>query len=970
MKSTDKSCKELQNLLLNAEKLHFEQGECISRPDIFPEKVFYIKSGIVRVLTMSLEGKGPITIHKLNTGDWIGLTNLIFGKPCEWTSATDNVEVLALDAPDTAQKIWSNNSLLDEILSQYHPAMITEAVKSWIVKWPSRPKSPDSFIFNILNDKSTRLDKCQESQHLENRVRIICNHSGITNKTGDCLDKEWTIGSVDSNIRNIPLILSFNAQLIRSNARVNKPKTTFKENQFSPNNDNSIVSPDAYTLGIRTYEKAELSERFIELKAKRGIDSRVAVMEMIAKSTNTPFKKDQVRKSFRIFAERNKPLNIQLLAQCCTMMGLDSRPISIRLPDIRKVRPPFLLIHNSEPLVVYEIRGSKAVCGDGISKLTTISIEELSDESNRLNFVKVQKSEHTASDRFSWNWVWSIVKNYRRSLLLVIVISLVAQLFSLGTPLLLQQLIDKVLSQGNLSSLNSLAALMIIFALFSSILSALRQFLFVDTTDRIDLTFGSSIINRMLQLKLSFFEQRPVGELSQRIGEMNTIRGFLTGTAITTFLDLVFSTIYLMVMLSYSPSLTAIALSTFPVYLIITFFVAPLYRDLLRKRANAQALTQAHLIETLGGIQTVKAQHGELRARWKWQTRYQNFVEQGYKSTVVGTITGQIGSFLNTLSGLLILWAGLAMVLRGEFTLGQLLAFRIFAGYVTGPLLRISNLWQGIQKVNISMERLGDVVNQPTEAGEFDDEQISLPPITGNVAFERVSFSFPTSKELQLKDISLEINSGEFVGIVGLSGSGKSTLMKLLARLYPPNEGRVLIDETDINKVQLNSLRSQIGLVPQDSTLFEGSISDNIAMNDPNIDSEEIVQAAKLACAHDFIMNLPQGYATRVSEKGANFSGGQRQRIAIARMILEKPSLLIMDEATSALDADTERRVSRNLMDIMKGKTVLFVTHRLATVMRADKIVVMDQGQVAEVGSPKDLIDKRGIFSTLWDQQS
>ena len=377
-------------------------------------------------------------------------------------------------------------------------------------------------------------------------------------------------------------------------------------------------------------------------------------------------------------------------------------------------------------MIVYEVISDQVVCGDGRSKLTQLPLEDFTDESNRLNFVSVQKSHHAASDRFSWDWVLSIVKKYRSSLILVVVISLVAQLFALGTPLLLQQLIDKVLSQGNLSSLNSLAALMIIFALFNSILTALRQFLFVDTTDRIDLTFGSSIINRMLQLKLSFFEQRPIGELSQRIGEMNTIRSFLTGTAITTFLDLVFSTIYLMVMLSYSPGLTAIALSTFPIYLAITFFVAPLYRDLLRKRANAQALTQAHLIETLGGIQTVKAQHGELRARWKWQHRYQNFVEQGYNSTVVGTITGQIGGFLNTLSGLLILWAGLSMVLKGEFTLGQLLAFRIFAGYVTGPLLRISNLWQGIQKVNISMERLADVVNQPTEAGEFDDEQISL----------------------------------------------------------------------------------------------------------------------------------------------------------------------------------------------------------------------------------------------------
>ena len=339
----------------------------------------------------------------------------------------------------------------------------------------------------------------------------------------------------------------------------------------------------------------------------------------------------------------------------------------------------------------------------------------------------------------------------------------------------------------------------------------------------------------------------------------------------------------------------------------------------------------------------------------------------GLKSTFAPE--GQIGGFLNTLSSLLILWFGLNMVLQGEFSLGQLLAFRIFAGYVTAPLLRISNLWQGLQKVNLSMERLSDIVNEETEAGEYDDEQIALPPVIGSVAIEDLNFSFQASSTLQLIDVNLKVEPGEFIGVVGLSGSGKSTLMKLIARLYNPNSGKILIDDTDISKVQLSSLRSQIGLVPQDGVLFEGSISENIALNDPNIDNEKIVDAAKMACAHDFIMELPQGYATRVAEKGANFSGGQRQRLAIARMIIESPSLLIMDEATSALDADTEKKVSRNLMEVMNQKTVFFVTHRMATIMKADRVVVMDKGRVAEFGTPEELISKSGIFAALWNQQ-
>ena len=308
---------------------------------------------------------------------------------------------------------------------------------------------------------------------------------------------------------------------------------------------------------------------------------------------------DAIKKSFETIETRQKSLNLTLLGQICTKMRLSARPVEIEYKKITKVATPLLLIENGEPIIIHSLRKDQAICGDGYNKLYQRPIIDFANESSKIAFVFIQRAHNTVKDNFNWAWVWSIVKNYKKQLILVIVVSLVAQLFALGTPLLLQQLIDKVLTQGNLSSLNSLAILMIVFALFNNVLTALRQFLFVDTTDRIDLTFGSSIINKMLQLKLGFFEARPIGELSQRIGEMNTIRGFLTGTAITTFLDLTFSTIYLGVMLSYSPGLTAVALSTFPIYAIITFVAAPIYRDLLRNRAKAQAAagTQSKLLE-------------------------------------------------------------------------------------------------------------------------------------------------------------------------------------------------------------------------------------------------------------------------------------------------------------------------------------------------------------------------------------
>ena len=511
---------------------------------------------------------------------------------------------------------------------------------------------------------------------------------------------------------------------------------------------------------------------------------------------------------------------------------------------------------------------------------------------------------------------------------------------------------------------------MVTMALFQGILQALRTYIFVDTTDRMDLTLGSSVIDRLLSLPLNFFEKRPIGELSQRIGELNNIRGFLTGTAMLTVLNLIFATLYLAVMFIYSPLLTGIALSTFPAYVVLVLVVSPLYKSLIRKRAVAAAKTQSHLIEVIGGIQTVKAQHFELTARWKWQDRYRNFVNEGFKSTALGSTAGEVGNFLNTVSSLLVLWVGMWLILKGEFTLGQLIAFRIISGNVTGPLLQLAGLYQGFQGVQLSMERLGDIINQEPELKRTEEiGQISLPPINGTIRFEDINFRFSESGPYQLENVSAEIESGSFVGIVGQSGSGKSTLMKLLPRLYNANSGRIFIDNYDINKVDLSSLRRQIGIVPQDSLLFEGTVADNIALNDPQATDEEIIEAAKIACAHEFIMSLSLGYATPLAEKGSNLSGGQRQRIAIARTILTNPRLLIMDEATSALDYDTERELCLNLQEWANDKTVLFITHRLSTIKSSDTIIVMHKGRLEEQGNHEELIRENGRYATLYRQQ-
>jgi HlyB family type I secretion system ABC transporter len=453
------------------------------------------------------------------------------------------------------------------------------------------------------------------------------------------------------------------------------------------------------------------------------------------------------------------------------------------------------------------------------------------------------------------------------------------------------------------------------------------------------------------------------------VNELENIRQFLTGTALTVVLDAVFSVIYIGVMLWYSPLLTAVALATVPLFALITLMFAPIMRQQTRTKAERNAHAQSYFVEVISGIQTVKAQSIELPSRWNWQDRYARYVAAGFKSVQTSTLAGSISKFLNQLSTLLLLWVGAYLVLQNQITLGQLIAFRIIAGYTTSPLLRLIQLWQNFQETALSLERLSDILDTPQEADENDRTNIPMPDIEGSIKYDRVTFRFAQSPNPQLNEVSVEIQAGAFVGIVGQSGAGKSTLTKLLPRLYDPEAGRIMIDGYDIHKVELYSLRRQIGMVLQDTLLFDTTVQENIALTNPDATIEEIINAARIAHAHDFIMELPQGYNTRVGERGSALSGGQRQRLAIARSVLQRPRMLILDEATSALDYNTERQVCMNLQEAFAGRTALFITHRLATIRSADLILMMDRGRVAEQGTHNELMEKRGLYYCLYQQQ-
>ena len=587
----------------------------------------------------------------------------------------------------------------------------------------------------------------------------------------------------------------------------------------------------------------------------------------------------------------------------------------------------------------------------------------------RSSLLSIGVGIHTPQQRFSYGWFLPYLSQYRLQLLEVVSASFLTQLFALATPLLFQQLIDRVVSKGAADSLGPLIFLMLIFLILEISFSTLRTFQFVGISNRIDIGIGSSIISRLLRIHGRFFDRRPVGELAGRLQEIDSIRRFLTGTALTAVLDAFFASLYFVVMFVYSPVLSLIVACSVPLLLLATIGMAPVTQRLIRKRAEASSRTQSFLVEVITGIQTIKLQNSELLAKRQWEQRHLRTIDVGYKAVMANTASSSFLQFINKLTNIFVIGFGSWQVLQNQMTIGELIAFRIISGYVTQPLLRLASIWQNFQELSLSFERVSDVVNQPLENGDPGDSLMSMPRLIGSLRFDDVSYRYSSSMPNTLSGFGLTIEAGSFVGLVGQSGCGKSTLLKLVPRFYVPDSGRVLVDDIDISKVDIYSLRSQVGYVPQDCMLFEGSIFSNIVMGNPDASSEDVIQVAKLACAHDFIMGLKQGYNTRIGERGSGVSGGQRQRIALARMFLSSPRLIILDEATSALDADTERQVVANIRSHFIDETVLMITHRLSSLQAADRIVVMHAGTLDSMGTHLELMAMKGRYFALYQSQ-
>jgi ATP-binding cassette subfamily B protein len=972
------SSETLTRLAEQCQLLRYRMGQAVLVRDKIPAQISILYEGQLRLLGYDPRTQRPVTLRLMQPGDVLGWVGLVRGVPCETAIASTESICLVFPALEFLTLLEAEPQIAAFYRNQCGLIEVFDLLGAEI----HRRADGDADLKELSLQMQTEAVVCNLPPgiiplHQLERDRLWLSSGGST------IDNVPVGGRVDLNqlqdvqvevTGNLPARIVGFPQSIFSTSNGNATAVTnpvdtaiaspLDEIPYAPDRP---LEPDSELL---PYISAKKLTKYPFIRGRGDLDSTMACFQMLCQHFTMPFRRDVIRRVLVNQVERTGGLSLELCGAVAEFVGLHAQLVLVPATAIGRLEAPALLKWQDQTVLLYEVSERElviAVPDAGLIRRKPSEFAETWGEQGEVLLLK--PTSQTPRQRFGLKWFLPAIEKHQRVLWEVLIASFFVQLFALANPLMIQVIIDKVIVQNSVETLQVLGVFLLVLGIFEAILSSLRTYLFVDTTNRIDMSLGSQIIDHLLRLPLRYYEKRPVGELATRINELENIRQFLTGTALTVVLDAVFSVIYIVVMFIYSWVLALVSLATIPFFVALAVLASPIIRHQLRVKAERNAETQSYLVEVVSGIQTVKAQNMELRSRWQWQQRYARYVSAGFKTVLTSTTAGSTSHFLNELSGLLVLWVGAYLVLQQELTLGQLIAFRIIAGYVTSPLLRLAQLWQNFQEVGLSIERLSDIVDAAPEADETDRLNIPMPTIKGAVKFENVSFRFGTSGPLQLNNVNLEFPPGVFVGIVGQSGSGKSTLMKLLPRLYNIESGRILIDGYDISKVELYSLRQQIGIVPQDTLLFDGTVQENVALNCPDASAEEIIQAAQTAAAHDFVMNLPNGYNTRVGERGSALSGGQRQRIAIARTVLQNPGLLILDEATSALDYDSERRVCLNLAEVFEGRTVFFITHRLSTIRNADVILMMDQGSVVEQGTHDELMALRGRYYCLYQQQ-
>jgi subfamily B ATP-binding cassette protein HlyB/CyaB len=706
----------------------------------------------------------------------------------------------------------------------------------------------------------------------------------------------------------------------------------------------------------------------MDVQAKDDNDPGLIALVLIARFHGIAADPSQLRHGAALRGARFSATDLLIAARS---LELKARLVPIKLDRLQRTPLPALFLDcDGRHFIVVRAQDSQLLLQEGdTTPPRIVPLEELERRhAGQMILFASRASLAGELARFDFSWFIPAIVKYRRLLLEVLGVSLLLQLFGLVSPLMFQVVMDKVLTNRAFSTLSVVCVSLLIASMFEAILTGIRNNVFAHTTTRMDVELGARLFRHLLHLPLAYFANRRVGDTVARVRELENIRNFLTGQALTAALDMFFSAIYLAVMFLYSVPLTLIVIVSLPLYAVISGCLNPMFRSRLNAKFARGADNQAFLVESVSGIETVKAQAVEPQFIRRWDQQLAAYVAAGFRVSTLAITGQQLIHVVGRLVTVATLFWGAKLVIDSRLTVGQLVAFNMLAQQVAIPVLRLAQLWQDFQQFGVSMQRLGDIINSRTE---LPQRRQVLAAIQGAIEFENVRFRYRPGGPLILDDVTLQIRPGEVIGIVGRSGSGKSTLTKLVQRLYVAEAGRLRIDGADLSLVDPAALRRQIGVVLQDSVLFNGTICDNIALSEPGMPVDQVVRAATLAGAHDFVSNMPDGYNSVLGEQGSGISGGQRQRIAIARALAANPRILILDEATSALDADSEQVIRDQMRTICQGRTVIIISHRMSAVRSADRILAMENGRIIEVGTHQELVGRpNGYYAHLLAAQN
>jgi ATP-binding cassette subfamily B protein len=953
------------------EPCRFRMGQTLLRPDVLPDAILLIREGQIRSLGPEPGGRALRTIERLGPGSVLGWAGLLRGQPCEHLRASTEVEALRLPAAP-----------FRDLLAGY------PTLSSWFQNQLSAAELHTLLIALAARDPQQRLLLEQWPAPLETaRVRSLV--PGLETalglppgflwfaSSGLPLAEAWTerpLAPLPPGAPWLRLVGLPDASAPAIGAPT--PAAAVASGALQPPTVLAHEIPDAGDYSPSPPPPAIRRQggggELVLARASGPRDIPIAICRALADYFGLPLNRDALIDQVEAILQRQERLNLVNIGQIMDALGL--RVVLTRVPADRlaRVPTPAVLVQNGHIGVLDGIDpdGQARLLEAELGPLRVPCSELVTHEGGVTELLLFERKPDAKQARFNWGWYAPFIREHRREFVEVGVASLVINLLELVVPLGLMVLIDQGVRSRSIGAVLSIGAVMVLGSLVAALLKTLRSFIFTEAANRIDQEAKGTILDHLVRLPQGFFDSRPVGRVTFYFSQLDRLREFLVGRSIPTFIDFLFTPIFVAVLLAFSPLLTLISLSTLPLVIGLALLANPMV-DSQIKRTMAEAVnTSSYLTESITGIQTIKSQNAELKTRWEFQNRYARFIGEDFKLRITKETLTNLAGFIGNLNEVLVIGFGIWLVIQGEVSIGVLIAFRILGSKITRPIVQLVDTWQQFKQSSQQLEMVADVVDRSTEQTLEEAQNIPMPPIHGRVQFVDLSFRFGEQGPLTLDAINLEIPSGAFVGVVGSSGSGKSTLLKLLPRFYRPLEGKVLIDGLDINKVELYSLRRQIGVVPQDSLLFDGTVRENLLLVKPDATAAEMIRAARIACAHDFIMAMPKGYNSDVGERGAGLSGGQRQRLALARAVLQNPRMLILDEATSALDANTERQLCINLFEAFRGRTVFFITHRLSTVRPADTIVLMDKGAIMEMGSHHDLMRQQGWYYALFMSQS